>query len=236
MQLPRSLINDAKPYALNFHLNKPIAPSPSTSTTAATTTATSSDHSHIGDTNNNHVHPPVSVHDQLHTLLTSNPVGTEFSNNSANNRTSPATSSSSTSASASASTAGKDTTMNYVDSSHYVPYGTPSTAVAQVPPPPYHDSMVKSAIASNNFMPTININGNAWNNSNSFALPAPPSSRVKDEPQDYPMGNVNSQSTNFGKTRNYTNRPSKTPLHERPFSCPVDQCPRRFSRSDELTR
>ena len=32
------------------------------------------------------------------------------------------------------------------------------------------------------------------------------------------------------------NRPSKTPLHERPYSCPVDECDRRFSRSDELTR
>lgn len=32
------------------------------------------------------------------------------------------------------------------------------------------------------------------------------------------------------------NRLSKTPLHERPYSCPVDECDRRFSRSDELTR
>ena len=38
------------------------------------------------------------------------------------------------------------------------------------------------------------------------------------------------------KSRKYPNRPSKIPLHERPFPCPVEQCDRRFSRSDELTR
>lgn len=32
------------------------------------------------------------------------------------------------------------------------------------------------------------------------------------------------------------NRPSKTPLQERPHKCPVEDCDRRFSRSDELTR
>ena len=234
MQLPRSLINDAKPYAINFQLSKPISTS-NTPSSSTSTTETPSDNSNIGDTNNNHVHPPppppappLSVHDQLHTLLTSNPVGVDYPINSANHRTSPVASST--------STASKDTAMNYVDSSHYVPYGTPSTAVSQVPPPPYHDALVKPSTASNNFMPTININGNEWSNSNSFVLPPPPPSRVKDEPQDYPMANANSQSTNFGKPRSYTNRPSKTPLHERPFSCPVDQCPRRFSRSDELTR
>jgi hypothetical protein len=31
-------------------------------------------------------------------------------------------------------------------------------------------------------------------------------------------------------------RPSKTPVHERPYACPVNECDRRFSRSDELTR
>jgi uncharacterized Zn-finger protein len=31
-------------------------------------------------------------------------------------------------------------------------------------------------------------------------------------------------------------RPSKTPLQERPHKCPVEDCDRRFSRSDELTR
>lgn len=38
------------------------------------------------------------------------------------------------------------------------------------------------------------------------------------------------------KQRKYPNRPCKTPLHERPYKCPVDECDRRFSRSDELTR
>ena len=38
------------------------------------------------------------------------------------------------------------------------------------------------------------------------------------------------------KLRKYPNRPSKTPVHERPYACPVDGCDRRFSRSDELTR
>ncbi|XP_042195913.1 early growth response protein 1-like isoform X2 [Callorhinchus milii] len=38
------------------------------------------------------------------------------------------------------------------------------------------------------------------------------------------------------RLRKYTNRPSKTPPHERPYACPVQTCDRRFSRSDELTR
>ena len=38
------------------------------------------------------------------------------------------------------------------------------------------------------------------------------------------------------RNRKYPNRPSKTPLHERPYACPVSNCDRRFSRSDELTR
>ena len=38
------------------------------------------------------------------------------------------------------------------------------------------------------------------------------------------------------KARRYPSRPSKTPVHERPYACPVDACDRRFSRSDELTR
>ena len=28
----------------------------------------------------------------------------------------------------------------------------------------------------------------------------------------------------------------QTPVHERPYACPVNECDRRFSRSDELTR
>lgn len=38
------------------------------------------------------------------------------------------------------------------------------------------------------------------------------------------------------KVRKYPNRLAKTPLHERPYKCPIDNCDRRFSRSDELTR
>eukprot|EP00096_Caligus_rogercresseyi_P014962 TRINITY_DN7414_c0_g1_i2.p1 TRINITY_DN7414_c0_g1~~TRINITY_DN7414_c0_g1_i2.p1 ORF type:complete len:491 (-),score=123.41 TRINITY_DN7414_c0_g1_i2:6-1478(-) len=38
------------------------------------------------------------------------------------------------------------------------------------------------------------------------------------------------------RSRKYPNRPSKTPVHERPYACPVSDCDRRFSRSDELTR
>ena len=38
------------------------------------------------------------------------------------------------------------------------------------------------------------------------------------------------------RNRKYPNRPSKTPVHERPYACPVNDCDRRFSRSDELTR
>ena len=36
------------------------------------------------------------------------------------------------------------------------------------------------------------------------------------------------------KPRKYPNRPSKTPVHERPYAC--ESCDRRFSRSDKLTR
>ncbi|XP_015269346.1 PREDICTED: E3 SUMO-protein ligase EGR2 [Gekko japonicus] len=38
------------------------------------------------------------------------------------------------------------------------------------------------------------------------------------------------------RPRKYPNRPSKTPVHERPYPCPAEACDRRFSRSDELTR
>lgn len=36
--------------------------------------------------------------------------------------------------------------------------------------------------------------------------------------------------------RNDPTKKSKVPPSERPYACPVDNCPRRFSRSDELTR
>lgn len=49
-------------------------------------------------------------------------------------------------------------------------------------------------------------------------------------------GGGNSNQMKPLKPRKYPNRPSKTPIHERPHACTVDGCPRRFSRSDELTR
>lgn len=36
--------------------------------------------------------------------------------------------------------------------------------------------------------------------------------------------------------RNALTNKCKIPVSERPYACPVDKCPRRFSRSDELTR
>ncbi|KAF7649354.1 hypothetical protein LDENG_00142310 [Lucifuga dentata] len=38
------------------------------------------------------------------------------------------------------------------------------------------------------------------------------------------------------RPRKYPNRPSKTPVHQRPYPCPAESCDRRFSRSDELNR
>ena len=51
----------------------------------------------------------------------------------------------------------------------------------------------------------------------------------------YQQGNTNMKLLPV-KLRKYPNRPSKTPVHERPYACPVEACDRRFSRSDELTR
>ena len=51
----------------------------------------------------------------------------------------------------------------------------------------------------------------------------------------YQQGNTNIKLLPV-KLRKYPNRPSKTPVHERPYACPVEACDRRFSRSDELTR
>ncbi|AWP14637.1 putative E3 SUMO-protein ligase EGR2-like [Scophthalmus maximus] len=40
----------------------------------------------------------------------------------------------------------------------------------------------------------------------------------------------------IARPRKYPNRPSKTPVHQRPYPCPAESCDRRFSRSDELSR
>jgi uncharacterized Zn-finger protein len=242
MQLPRSLIKENKPFPLNLQLKNSIPHNRTTSPPNKTLI----ENSNLGDTNNNNVVDTASVTDQIHTLLTSNPVVTDYSINSSNSTSSV---SNSVTVVPSNSSTTSESTMNYVDQSHYVPYGT------NQPPPSYHESVVKQVTTMNNFMPTLNMNGtglsygkssgtNDWtNNSNTFTLQPPPtsssssSSCVKDEPQDYPSAmSANGQSMSFPKQKTYINRPSKTPLHERPFSCPIEHCPRRFSRSDELTR
>lgn len=38
------------------------------------------------------------------------------------------------------------------------------------------------------------------------------------------------------KPRKYPNRPSKTPVQDRLYKCPIESCERKFSRSDELSR
>ncbi|XP_068597587.1 E3 SUMO-protein ligase EGR2-like [Brachionichthys hirsutus] len=40
----------------------------------------------------------------------------------------------------------------------------------------------------------------------------------------------------ISRPRKYPNRPSRTPVHQRPYPCPAEGCDRRFSRSDELSR
>ena len=253
MQLPRSLLNENKPFPLNLNLKKPVPPitlsTPSTAT-ATTTTKTLLENSNLGDTNNNNIHETASVTDQIHTLLTSNPVNTDYNINPSNSTSTVSNSVTVVPTSSSSSSSTSESNMNYVDQSHYVSY------VNNPPPPSYHEAVVKQGTTMTNFMPTLNINGTGlsygkssgnadWTNNatSTFTLPPIPSSSssssslVKDEPQDYPSSIAsNGQAVHFAKPKTYVNRPSKTPLHERPFSCPVDNCPRRFSRSDELTR
>jgi len=237
MQLPRSLINENKPFPLNFQLKKSIP-----HITTSSSSKTLGENSNLGDANNNNVLDTASVNDQIHTLLTSNPVVTDYSINPPNSTSS--VSNSVTVPLSSSST--NETRMNYVDQSHYVPYGTSQQ------PPSYHETLVKPQTSINNFIPTLSLNGtghsygkptgtNDWTTtqSNTYSLQIPSSSSsssIKDEPQEYPILSGNGQTMNFPKAKNYPNRPSKTPLHERPFSCPIENCPRRFSRSDELTR
>lgn len=251
MQLPRSLIIENKPFPLNLQLKKSI-PHIITTSPSSSPPKTLVENSNLGDTNNNNVLDP-SVNEQIHTLLTSNPVVTDYTINPSNSTSSV---SNSLTIPSSSSTTTSESSMNYIDQSHYVPYGT------NQPPPSYHEAVVKQSTTVNNFLPSLNINGgtlsygktsgtNDWPTptNNTFTLQPPPlqsssnsssSPCVKAEPQDYPtaIGNTggNGQSMHFAKPKTYVNRPSKTPLHERPFSCPIEHCPRRFSRSDELTR
>ncbi|KPI94037.1 Early growth response protein 1 [Papilio xuthus] len=55
-------------------------------------------------------------------------------------------------------------------------------------------------------------------------------------PSGLPKDPCSSQSTTPPRARATRSSRSKTPVHERPYACPVDGCDRRFSRSDELTR
>ncbi len=85
----------------------------------------------------------------------------------------------------------------------------------------------------------------ATSSSSNSSLSSPASPQQNDIIQ---SGHYSSSPTNLIKSnekdmsflplrpRKYPNRPSKTPVDERPHACTVAGCPRRFSRSDELTR
>ena len=243
MQLPRSLINENTQFPLNFPAKKSI---PHITTTSPS--PPSSIKGQLGEDTNNNLSDTPSVTEQLHQLITSNPVATDYSNSTSSVSNSvPVSTPSSSTKTTTSSLSSTESTMNYVDPTHYVPYGT------NPPPPSYHDAVVKQSAINNNFMSTINLNGtnlsygkaNDWpsNPTTTFSLQtanipvSSSSSCIKDEPQDYPSNSAaNGQQVHFVKPKTYINRPSKTPVHERPFSCPIDNCPRRFSRSDELTR
>uniref|UniRef100_A0A803VDK2 Early growth response 2 n=1 Tax=Ficedula albicollis TaxID=59894 RepID=A0A803VDK2_FICAL len=61
-----------------------------------------------------------------------------------------------------------------------------------------------------------------------FTMGAPPAGAAS--------GSAPGSGSGGGEGAGYPNRPSKTPVHERPYPCPAEGCDRRFSRSDELTR
>lgn len=63
-------------------------------------------------------------------------------------------------------------------------------------------------------------------------LPMTPTSDLVRQPYQVAPSTVGKATT---KPRKYT-RTGKTPPHERPYACPAENCDRRFSRSDELTR
>jgi hypothetical protein len=70
-----------------------------------------------------------------------------------------------------------------------------------------------------------NFNHNSFNDNNLFVAPMSTGGSSPDKP-----------TTSRPAIRRPLNRPSKTPLQDRPHKCPIDDCDRRFSRSDELTR
>lgn len=107
------------------------------------------------------------------------------------------------------------------------------------------DYLNPHAVSSYSAM-NINVTSTSSSNSSSLSSPPPPSSSSSSQ-----LATSSSQSqlqeitsTKDSKDvsylplrpRKYPNRPSKTPVDERPHACTVAGCPRRFSRSDELTR
>lgn len=70
----------------------------------------------------------------------------------------------------------------------------------------------------------------------SFLMTAGPSPEPSASTSSAPSTSRSSMKLLPVKPRKYPNRQSKTPVHERPYCCPIENCDRRFSRSDELTR
>ncbi|KAM4599509.1 E3 SUMO-protein ligase EGR2-like [Fundulus diaphanus] len=68
-----------------------------------------------------------------------------------------------------------------------------------------------------------------------FTLAAPPAAVEGPMAAAFP-GHQNLPLRPILRPRKYPNRPSKTPVHQRPYPCPAESCDRRFSRSDELSR
>ena len=242
IRLPQSVVNENKPTALNLQTEPALKIKTSSSSSSATkslikslsigdddgdddhNTSTTTTTTNNNNNNNNSVFHTPNVNDQIHTLLTSNPIIANYDIDTSNNRT--------------LTTVSTDkSTINYIEPSRYISFESSQSSVSQVVPSSYHDSIVKSSTTTNSFNPIINMNSTDWtaNRSNNFILQSS-SSCIKDEPHDYSTINGNLQLNHFAKPSNHTNRSAKILSHERPFQCPFEQCSRRFSRSDELTR
>ncbi|KAE9551275.1 hypothetical protein FO519_005506 [Halicephalobus sp. NKZ332] len=118
----------------------------------------------------------------------------------------------------------------------------------------YDHTMSVSTSSSNNqlFQPKLEPLDDCYSNNINFGQPGP----MFPPPESFGYESVDSYSqppsvsttplSNSGggkhrtlvqqRSRLINNRPSKTPLQERPHKCPIEDCDRRFSRSDELTR
>uniref|UniRef100_A0A915J133 C2H2-type domain-containing protein n=1 Tax=Romanomermis culicivorax TaxID=13658 RepID=A0A915J133_ROMCU len=99
----------------------------------------------------------------------------------------------------------------------------------------------------NNGSPSTTTAANAYLNNNAAAglnrtsahSPYPTQQRQEMPPSSSSASTHSKTSAVLSSTkpRKYANKPScKTPISERPYKCPVEQCDKRFSRSDELTR